>query len=264
MFSISMRIFVFMALLLTGLIGGHTLQSASTQSSTVAYGQGLDDLLEGLGGEEGPSEEVPAETREGAAGEKKKPYEFDGDVFIVDRDPKTTHRVIKVISANTILLDNGEMVKMIGVELTEEDGVRAFRMVKGLLEGKEVRLKFHRRNRDIDGNLLAIVYKGDLNVNELLEEKFFLNTEIDPSFSYSPAYLDKVFPDRKKPMDFYELTIKEEQPPVEKHAVLTLKGREVPVKGVLLKETKDFLLIKSMFNGLQRFRKKDIEKISFE
>ncbi|MCP4366368.1 MAG: hypothetical protein GY800_13880, partial [Planctomycetes bacterium] len=62
----------------------------------------------------------------------------------------------------------------------------------------------------------------------------------------------------------YELTIKEEQPPVEKHAVLTVKGTEVPVKGVLIKETKDFLLIRSMFDGLQRFRKKDIEKISFE
>ncbi|MHC4196838.1 MAG: hypothetical protein ACYSRP_02855 [Planctomycetota bacterium] len=65
----------------------------------MAYGQGLDDLLEGLGGGEGPGEEAPAETREGAAGEKKKPYEFDGDAFIVDRDPETTHRVIKIISA---------------------------------------------------------------------------------------------------------------------------------------------------------------------
>jgi hypothetical protein len=254
-----MRIFVFMALLLTGLAGGHTLQSPSTQSSTVAYGQDLAGLLEGLG------EEAPAGAMEGAAGEKKKkPYEFDGDVFIVDRNPETTHRVIKVISANTILLDNGEMVRMIGVELSEEDGVRAFRMVKELLEGKEVRLKFHRSNRNIDGNLLAIVYKGDLNVNELLEEKFFLNTEIDPSFSYSPAYLDKVFPDRKKPMDFYELTLEEKQPPVEKHAVLTLKGKESPVKGVLIKETKDFLVIRSMFYGLQRIKKKDIKKISFE
>lgn len=259
MFSISMRIFVFMALLLTGLVGGHALQSPSTQSSTVAYGQALAGLLEGLGGEE-----APVGTREGAAGEKKKPYKFDGDVFIVDSNPETTHRVIKVISANTILLDNGEMVRMIGVELTEEDGVRAFRMVKGLLKGKEVRLKFHRRNRDIYGNLLAIVYKGNLNVNELLEEKFFLNTEIDPSFSYSPAYLNKVFPDRKKPMDFYELTLEEKQPPLEKHAVLTLKGTEAPVKGVLIKETKDFLVIRSMFYGLQRIKKKDIKKISFE
>ncbi len=266
MLSICMRIFVFMALLLSTLAGIHALQQASTRSSPLAFGQGLDDLLQGLdeAGTGGGAEGAPAEGA-GATDERKKtPYAFDGDVFITDRDPKTTHKVIKVISANTILLENGEMVKMIGVELTEEDGVRGFRMVKGLLEGKEVRLKFHRRNRDINGNLLAIVYKGKLNVNEFLEEKFFLSTEIDPSFSYSPAYLDKIFPDRKIPMDFYDLIIEERHPPEVKHAVLTLRGREAPVKGVLLRESKDFLVIRTMFKGLERIKKRDIKKITFE
>ncbi|MEE9514651.1 MAG: hypothetical protein V3V54_01350, partial [Candidatus Brocadiales bacterium] len=213
----------------------------------------------------------PAETAVDAAEEARraglyKPLSdvFDSDVYIIDREPKTLHKVAKVINANIILLENGDKVRMMGVELTEEDGEKAYRYVRGLLEGKEVRLEFGLRNRDIQGNVLARVYKGDIDINELLEGKFAQNTEIDPAFSYSPEFLNKVFPNRSKPMDFWEMTLGDKKAP-KKQALIRLKAKNSPlIKGELVSESKDFLLLRRMFHGLVLIEKKKVKKITFK
>lgn len=198
-------------------------------------------------------------------GQEAQPYTFDGDAFIIDRTPKTLHKVTKVISADTILLDNGKRVKLLGVELTEEDANRAYRFLQGLLEGKEVRLEFKRRNRDIHGNLLAVVYRGELNVNTALKEDFDQEADIDPAFFYNSTYLDSIYPEREKPMDFWEVTLGEDQPPEKKVAVVKLKARNKPVmEGELVRETKKYIVIRTMYRGLEIIRKNDIKKLTFK
>jgi hypothetical protein len=257
MLTICIGIFAFMPFLFTAASDVYAQEAAKTSPQDDKGG--VLGLLGGLSGEK------PAETPSTTQPTQTKPYTFDGDVYIVDRDPKALHEVIKVVSANTILLDSGEMVRMIGVELAEEDAERAFRLVRGLLEGKEVRLEFKRRNRDIEGNLLAVVYKGDINVNEMLEAEFYLNTEIDPALYYSPGYLRTVFPNRDKPMDFWELTLGEEKPPEKKLAVVELKAKDKPrVEGELVKESKDFIIIRQMYKGLEVIQKKDVKELTFK
>lgn len=255
MLSMCIRMFAFMPFLFA------SINDVSAQGAvgTSPPDEGVLGLLGDLAGEE--PEEAPA----GREAPKEKPYTFDGDVYIIDRDPKTLHKVIKVVSANTILLDDGEMVRMIDVELTEENAERAYRLVRGLLEGKEVRLEFKHRNRDIHGNLLAIVYKDDLNINEMLEAEFYQHTEIDPALSYSPSYLNTVFSNRAKPMDFWELTLGEEKPSEKRLAVVELKAKDKSsVEGELVKESKDFIIIRQMYHGLRIIKKKDVKELTFK
>lgn len=193
------------------------------------------------------------------------PELFDSDFNVIDRFPKTLHRVTRVISANTIVLDNGDKVRMEGVALTEEDAEGAYRYVSGLLEGKKVRLEYGLRSHDIEGNLLATVYMGDLNVNDLLKDQFVQHTDIDPAFSYSPAFLNSLFPNRNKPLSFWELTLGERKAPAKKLAVIKLKAKDSPIiKGELLRESEDFLMIKRMFKGVEIIRKKDVKKLTFQ
>lgn len=209
-------------------------------------------------------EAAPEEAITGAkSAEEKEPYRFDADSYIINRRPEILYKVTKVISANTILLENGERVRLLGVEVAEGNAERSYRMMQRLLEGKEVRLEFRRRNRDVHGNLLATVYKGELNINTLLMEEFSQHTEIDQSFSYSPSYLDSVFPDRKRPMDLWELTLGEEKPVVKKIAVVRIKNKPV-LEGELVKESKDYIIIRRMYKGLELIRKRDIEKLTFK
>lgn len=248
------RILVFMALLCVA-------------TANVNAQEDIDQILAGLEGTPGGYAETPVGAAEqaGRAGlDKPLADVFDADVYILNRKPKTLHKVAKVISANTILLENGDQVRMIGVELTEEDGEEAYRYVRGLLEGKEVRLEFGLRNRDIHGNILARVYKGNVDIDELLEGKFSQNTEIDPAFSYSPEFLNKVFPNRSKPLDFWEITFGEKKAP-KKQALIRLKSKNSPlIKGELISESEDFLLVRRMFHGLVLIQKKKIKKITFK
>lgn len=240
--------------------------------NNVCAQQGADyDLSQLLGEDPGQTPpgrslegEIPA-TRAGEIRRLPRPELFDSDFNIIDRFPKTLHRVTRVISANTILLDNGDKVRMEGVELTEKDAEAAYRYVSGLLEGKKVRLEYGLRSHDIEGNILATVYKGDLNVNDLLKDQFVQHTDIDPAFSYSPAFLNSLFPNRNKPLGFWELTLGERKVPAKKLAIIKLKAKDSPIiKGELLRESEDFLMIKTMFRGVELIRKKDVQKLTFQ
>jgi micrococcal nuclease len=87
-------------------------------------------------------------------------------------------RVRKVIDGDTILLNNGEKVRLIGVDTPETKhpqksvqrfGKEAYLFTKRMAEGKEVRLEFDWQKRDKYGRLLAYVY---------LLDGTFLNAEI--------------------------------------------------------------------------------------
>jgi len=91
--------------------------------------------------------------------------------------PAGEYRVVRVIDGDTIVLENDERVRYIGIdspELGKGDGseVRladeAREFNRGLVEEKRVRLEFDEKQRDRYGRLLAYVYLGDLMVNEEL------------------------------------------------------------------------------------------------
>ncbi len=87
-------------------------------------------------------------------------------------------RVKRVIDGDTILLTNGEQVRLIGVDTPETKhpqkpverfGKEAYLFTKRMVEGKEVRLEYDWQRKDRYGRLLAYVY---------LMDGTFLNAEI--------------------------------------------------------------------------------------
>lgn len=89
-----------------------------------------------------------------------------------------TFMVKRVIDGDTILLANGERVRLIGVDTPETKhpqkpverfGKEAYLFTKRMVEGKEVRLEHDWQKRDKYGRLLAYVY---------LTDGTFLNAEI--------------------------------------------------------------------------------------
>jgi micrococcal nuclease len=86
--------------------------------------------------------------------------------------------VARVIDGDTLLLSNGERVRLIGVDTPELHhplkpvqyfAREASEFTRSMVEGKRVRLEYERRKRDKYGRLLAYVY---------LEDGTLLNAEI--------------------------------------------------------------------------------------
>lgn len=85
---------------------------------------------------------------------------------------------IKVVDGDTIILNGGEKVRLIGINTPETKDLRkpvqyfgkeAFEFTKSLVEGKKVRLEYDLNIKDKYGNTLAYIY---------LEDGTFLNAEI--------------------------------------------------------------------------------------
>ena len=88
------------------------------------------------------------------------------------------YKVKRVIDGDTLLLINGERVRLIGVDTPETKhpqkpveyfGREAYLFTRQMVDGKEARLEFERQRRDRYGRLLAYVY---------LLDGTFLNAEI--------------------------------------------------------------------------------------
>lgn len=79
-------------------------------------------------------------------------------------------QVTRVIDGDTVVLDNGEHVRLIGVDTTEKShplkplqffSEEASKFTKNLVEGKQVRLEYDKERRGKYGRLLAYVYLMD-------------------------------------------------------------------------------------------------------
>lgn len=86
-------------------------------------------------------------------------------------------RVIRVVDGDTLVLQNDERVRLIGVDTPETKhpskpvepfGPEASSFTKRAVEGKVVRLKFDREKRDRYQRLLAYVYLDEWCLNEEL------------------------------------------------------------------------------------------------
>jgi micrococcal nuclease len=98
--------------------------------------------------------------------------------FLLPASHAEIHKVKRVIDGDTLLLVNGERVRLIGVDTPETKhpqkpvehfGREAYLFTKKMIGGKEARLEFERQKRDRYGRLLAYVY---------LLDGTFLNAEI--------------------------------------------------------------------------------------
>ena len=92
--------------------------------------------------------------------------------------PSRSARCVRVIDGDTILLEGGERVRLIGVDTPEvanpyrseeEFGKEASAFTERLAEGNPVRLEFGREREDAYGRTLAYVY---------LEDGTLLNAEL--------------------------------------------------------------------------------------
>jgi micrococcal nuclease len=79
-------------------------------------------------------------------------------------------RAERVVDGDTLLLTNGEYVRLIGVDTPETKhpqkpveyfGKEAYLFTKRIVEGKEVRLEYDQTRRDRYGRILAYVYLMD-------------------------------------------------------------------------------------------------------
>lgn len=105
--------------------------------------------------------------------------------------------VMKVVDGDTIILDNGEVIRYIGIDTPEISvpvtalecyGPEATNKNKELVEGKKVRLVRDIKNRDKHGRLLRYVYvdDSDIFVNlALAREGYARILMIYPNISYA-------------------------------------------------------------------------------
>ena len=102
---------------------------------------------------------------------------LNGILFIYMYLPRYVS-VETVLNGDTLLLENGIVVKLIGVDVPEanysEERVRHFGLaaadfIQGKVEGKKVRIEYHQQQNNMDGRALASVY---------LMDGTFLNSEI--------------------------------------------------------------------------------------
>ncbi|HMB17445.1 MAG TPA: thermonuclease family protein [Candidatus Paceibacterota bacterium] len=107
-------------------------------------------------------------------------------------------KVTKVIDGDSFVAENGEEVRLIGVDAPEYSqpySKEAVNFLKGLILNEEVKLEKDIRNRDRYGRLLRYVYLEDMFVNLELVRFGYANI-----YSYPPdvKYQDQIIEAEKK------------------------------------------------------------------
>ena len=112
--------------------------------------------------------------------------------------PGQTAFVKRVVDGDTLLLADGERVRLLGVDTpetvkphhpVEPFGKEASAFTRKHVEGQAVRLEFDRERRDEHGRILAYVFRGDWFLNEEL-----IRAGLSPAvtrFPYSEAMKER-------------------------------------------------------------------------
>ena len=109
--------------------------------------------------------------------------------------------VAKVLEGNILELENGEKVRLIGIESNKE----AYEFTRRNIEGKSVRLEFDSHQKDEEGRLLGYVYfKSRFNkeigyLDDDFPKELFLNAEL-----IKKGYASPVASSNKKYSDLFE------------------------------------------------------------
>lgn len=100
--------------------------------------------------------------------------------------------VKRVIDGDTIVLDNNEVVRLIGINTPEkyqEFFTEATLKTKELIFGKEIVLEYDKTRKDIYGRTLAYIYCEDIFINsELLRQGFAKLMTIPPNTKYAKEF----------------------------------------------------------------------------
>jgi len=116
--------------------------------------------------------------------------------------PDTTAevKVKKVVDGDTFTLENGQAIRMIGMDTPETVhpskpvqcfGREASQKTKELLEGKVVKLEKDISETDRYNRLLRYVYVGDLFVNEyLVSEGYAKSSSYPPDIKYQDKFAE--------------------------------------------------------------------------
>ncbi|WP_166829495.1 thermonuclease family protein [Thalassoroseus pseudoceratinae] len=101
-------------------------------------------------------------------------------------------RVVRVVDGDTLLLEDGVRVRLLGVDTPETKrpnhpveplGPEASAFTRSFIGSQPIRLEYDRERRDRFGRVLAYVYVGDQLLNEELIRAGFSRAETRFSFS---------------------------------------------------------------------------------
>ena len=95
-------------------------------------------------------------------------------IIPLSASPTDKYEIARVIDGDTFVLDNGESVRLIGIDTPEylqPSGAESKAFAEKLLLGKLVQLEYDTQQRDKYGRILAYVFLDDLFVNaEFIKE----------------------------------------------------------------------------------------------
>tara|TARA_B110000879_G_C10924398_1_gene413412 strand:- start:327 stop:716 length:390 start_codon:yes stop_codon:yes gene_type:complete len=104
-------------------------------------------------------------------------------------------KVIRVIDGDTFEIENGDKVRMIGIdapELKDNEGLESKNHLKLLIENKYVSLikDEKNKNKDFFGRLLRYVYLEDSDINLKMIEDGYANVYTKFKFTKSKEYIN--------------------------------------------------------------------------
>ena len=104
-------------------------------------------------------------------------------------------KVIRIIDGDTFEIENGDKVRMIGIdapELKDNEGLESKNHLKLLIENKYVSLMKDEKNKNKDffGRLLRYVYLEDSDVNLKMIEDGYANVYTKFKFTKSKEYIN--------------------------------------------------------------------------
>ena len=142
-------------------------------------------------------------------------YDSDKGIFTIPFGRNYNYADIsvkRVVDGDTLLLDNGERVRLIGIDTPElhesaklerdaqrskqdareiqEMGKRAYEFTKKLVEGKRVSLEFDVEKQDRYGRLLAYVFlkDGTFVNNEIVKQGYASLMTFPPNVKYADSF----------------------------------------------------------------------------
>jgi len=104
-------------------------------------------------------------------------------------------KVIRIIDGDTFEIENGDKVRMIGIdapELKDNNGLESKNHLKFLIENKYVSLikDEKNKNKDFFGRLLRYVYLNNYDVNLKMIEDGYANVYTKFKFTKSKEYIN--------------------------------------------------------------------------
>ncbi|MBI5931138.1 MAG: thermonuclease family protein [Chloroflexi bacterium] len=105
----------------------------------------------------------------------------------------TSAKVTDVVDGDTLDLDNGQRVRLIGINTPEREQPfyeEASDFLKKRLDGKHVEIEYDQEDTDQYGRTLAYIWLGDVLINqEILEQGLAVAYSVPPNARYEQVFL---------------------------------------------------------------------------